>query len=268
MLNFICFGSGSSGNSSLIETENDSVIIDAGIGIRTLKKYYRQYCVNTSNIRGILITHDHSDHICSAGILSTYLNVNIYVSDKLYKKILVCNNRYRIEKKRIAVFDSEKPFKLGDFLITPFKIPHDATENFGYSLSYNDEVFTLMTDIGKPTDEVESYIKKSNYLVIEADYDTQMLSINPRYDNILKQRITGGYGHLSNQQTSQLLFDNYHDKLVFIALCHLSQENNTPDLAANTIRDKLKEKKIIDGVDYKLEILKRKEVSGPWCLIN
>jgi len=268
MLEFMCFGSGSSGNSYYLSGKNNAVIIDAGIGIRTMKKYFLNYDIDTSRINGILITHDHADHIATAGLLSTYLNVNLYVSPYVYNKLKCCALRYKVDIKRLMVVDADSAFQLGDFIINPFRIPHDATDNYGYSIQYENDVFTLMTDIGRPTSKIEYYIKKSNYLVIEADYDPEMLAINPRYDKMLKNRIVGGLGHLSNYQVSDLLLSNYHEKLNFIALCHLSQENNKPDIAFNIVKTKLEEHKLIEGVDYKLEVLKRKHVSGPWTLFR
>ena len=268
MLDFICFGSGSSGNSYLISGKNESVLIDAGIGFRTMKKHILKYCIDISKVKGILITHDHADHVASAGLLRSFLNVNIFVSPYIYNKLSAGSTKYKVSKNYITIIEADVSFQLGDFVITPFRIPHDATDNYGYSILYGDEVFTLMTDIGRPTPTVERYIKKSNYLVIEADYDPDMLAANPRYDRMLKNRIVGGFGHLSNFQTSELLSCNYHDKLIFIALCHLSQENNNPELAFNIIKNRLEEKNILEGVDYKLEVLKRKQVSGPWTLIK
>ena len=266
MLEFICFGSGSSGNSCMISNGKDALFIDAGIGIRSLKKYLYQYGVDKLKVKGILITHDHADHICSAGLLSSYINTSVYVSPKIYSKIIMKNSRYRIDRNRLSIIETEKPIKFGDFDVTAFSIPHDATDNLGYSISFENEVFTLMTDIGKPTDDIKSYISRSNYLIIEADYDIDRLASNPRYNDFLKERITCGLGHLSNQQTSQLLFDNFHKDLAFIALCHLSEENNSPELAIQTVICKLKQKELIEGVDYKLEALNRKGISGPWKL--
>ena len=264
MLDYICFGSGSSGNSCLISGKNDAVIIDAGIGFRAMKKYLFKYCVDVEKVNGILITHD--DHIASAGLLSRFLNVNLFVSPFVYNKLNGHSTKYKVDNSLMTIIEAESSFNLGEFIITPFRIPHDASDNYGYSIKYGDEVFTLMTDIGRPTSILNHYIRKSNYLVIEADYDPDMLEANPRYDRMLKNRIVNGLGHLSNCQASDLLSSNYHDKLDFIALCHLSQENNTPTLAFNAVKMKLEEKMIHEGVDYKLEVLNRKQVSGPWTL--
>ncbi len=266
MLNFISFGSGSSGNCSLLYNEEEAIMIDAGVGIRTIKKFFNQYGINASKIKGILITHNHADHISSASCLSRYLNVNLFVSPLVFNKISQMRGRYKTDKNQMTIIESGFDFKIGDFLITPFKLPHDAADNFGYSIRFQSEVFTFMTDIGRPTDEVGQFVKKSNYLIIEADYDPELLAMNPKYDYQLKMRISNGYGHLSNYQTSQILFDNFHDNLSFIALCHLSQENNKPELARSIVRNKLAERNLYEGVDYKLAVLNRAQVSGPWVL--
>ena len=266
MLNFISFGSGSSGNCSLLYNETVAIMIDAGIGIRTIKKYFNQYGINISKIKGILITHNHADHISSASRLSSYLNVNLYVSPLVFSKITQMHGRYKIDKTQMTIIEYGCVFEMDDFIITPFKLPHDAADNYGYSIEYQSEIFTFMTDIGRPTDEVERFVKMSNYLIIEADYDPDLLARNPKYDYLLKARISGGYGHLSNYQTSQILYDNFHDNLSFIALCHLSQENNNPELVSSIIKNKLAEKNKYDGIDYKLAVLNRDQVSGPWTL--
>ena len=263
---FRSFASGSSGNCYYLGTRQQGILIDAGISARQIQKCLREMDLDFQNIMGVLITHDHADHIGSAGKLSSFLNVNVYVSKLVFDNIAVSYHRYHVDKDKLTIIKAGETFSLGKFMITPFVIPHDASDNFGYKIINDDEVFTVMTDIGKPTKDVAEHIRNSNYLVIEADYDPYMLAVNPRYDKMLKNRITSGMGHLSNDQTAMMLYDNFHENLRFVSLCHLSQENNKPDLAKSIVLNKLKERNITENSNFRIEVLRRNQLSGPWVL--
>ena len=263
MLKFICFGSGSSGNSYYLSNGKEAIIIDAGIGIRTMKKYILEYGINVTKIKGILITHDHFDHSRAAGELCKLFNTKIYTSELVADK-LSGSFRSRINKDMCVCIEQYCTFNIGDFIIEPFRIPHDSADNYGYTISCGDSIFTIMTDIGEPTETVKQHIRKSNFLVIEADYDEEMLQTNKRYDAVLKRRIRGGNGHLCNTQTAELLYDHGHSDLKYVWLCHLSAENNKPELAKQTIEDYFDVRQ--KNRHFALEILKRKSPSGPWIL--
>lgn len=268
MLQFVCFGSGSSGNCSYVSNGTDAVLIDAGIGIRRLKRYIREYGLNTSILRGVLITHDHADHIKAAGYVSNDLNLKVFTTAEIHEGMR--HNYHAMRKVEMSCdvnIEKGVPFELGTTLtVTAFPLPHDATENVGYCIETTDgDTFCVMTDIGTPTDEVNTYIGKANYLMIEADFDAEMLRNGP-YPQYLKKRITCGTGHLSNDQTAQVLADNFHEGLRHVWLCHLSEQNNHPELARKTVEQKLRQYGIIAGVDFELDVLKRYMVSGPWTL--
>ena len=266
MLQFVCFGSGSSGNCSYVSNGTDAVLIDAGIGIRRLKRYIREYGLKTSILRGVLITHDHSDHIKAAGYVSNDLNLKVFTTAAIHEGM---RHNYHTMRKVEASHDVniEKgvTFELGTTMrVTAFPLPHDATDNVGFCIETADgDTFCVMTDIGAPTEEVNAYISKANYLMIEADFDVEMLKNGP-YPQHLKKRITSGTGHLSNDQTAQVLADNFHEGLRHVWLCHLSEQNNHPELARKTVEQKLRQYGIIAGVDFELDVLKRHVVSGPW----
>ncbi len=262
MLQFISFGSGSCGNCYYLGDDKNAILIDAGVGIRRLKRNMRDYGINFSNIRGIIITHDHADHIKAAGYLSSELQLKVYATLNIHegmrnnynalKKVEGCHTRY---------IETEQAFELGSFRITAYKMPHDSTENVGYKIEYGDKVFTIMTDIGAPTEQLKYLIGASNYLVIESNYDEEML-ISGKYPKHLKERIMSGTGHLSNSQTANVLAENFHEHLSHVWLCHLSEENNHPELARKTIDFKLRSYGIIAGKDFTLEVLRRKIPTG------
>lgn len=265
MLKFLCFGSGSSGNCYYLSSGQDAIIIDAGVGIRSLKKNFIKYGINHKRIKAILITHDHLDHTRSVGSLSRLLDVKVYSSAPVLSKLII-SPFSKIDSDQCVSVVEEVSFNIGNLNITPFHIPHDSAENYGYSIVCDDCRFTLMTDMGMLTEIIRKYIKISDFLVLEADYDVDRLNVNPRYDKKLKERIKSGYGHLSNIQTAEILADNYHSELKSVWLCHLSEENNSPELAKNTVKDILSDKGIIADKDFSLNVLNRKIPSGPWLI--
>ena len=266
MLTFISFGSGSCGNCYYLGSETESIIIDVGIGIRRLKKTFTEYGIRRGNIKAILVTHDHSDHIKSAGALSSELGVPVYTTQPIHQGI---QRNYTVIQKvaaeRQTCIEEGQTFEVGGFQITAFPIPHDSTANVGYFIRHADTTFSIMTDVGRVTDDVAKHIGLAQYVVLEANYDVDMLRTG-RYPEMLKERIVSGTGHLSNMQTAQALADNIHPGLKHVWLCHLSEENNHPELARKTVETHLRTYGILAGTDFKLDVLKRKFVTGPFFL--
>lgn len=266
MLHFISFGSGSSGNCSFLFTENDGLLIDAGVGVRALKKQFKDFGLHLSDVKNILITHDHADHVKSVGSLSRDKELPVWTTQGVHAGI---NNnwcvRCKIAPERVKYVQKGVSFQLGTFMVTPFGVPHDSADNVGYCIEHGGVTFVLMTDIGHLTDEMKSYISKANYLVIEADYETEMLMSGP-YPQHLKRRILSPYGHMSNQECGQALAEYATPNLRHVWLCHLSDENNHPELAEKTVKQTLRAHGIVvgneGGADFKLDVLKRKTPSG------
>ncbi len=266
MLQFISFGSGSCGNCYFISNGIDALMIDGGVGIRRLKKYMREYGVHRSQLRGMLITHDHADHIKAAGYVSTEFDLRVFTTEKVREGMMRNYHAMRkVESSRICEVKKGETFQLGSFRITPFDIPHDSNDNCGYCIESEDKVFTIMTDVGAVTDTIREYIGRTNYLVLEANYDAEMLQNGP-YPQYLKERIASGTGHLCNSQTAQVLVDCFHEQLQHVWLCHLSAENNHPELARKTVEFKLRQYGIIAGKDFQLDVLRREVPTGPWQL--
>ena len=265
-MTYISFGSGSCGNCSYLSNGKDAVLIDAGVSIRRLKRDFRAYGIKTNLLRAILITHDHADHIKAAAQVAAEYNLDVYTTEKIHEGM--CHNNHTMRKvdvnKRRNI-ESGIPFSVGSLAITAFELPHDATENMGYSIECPEGIFTVMTDVGSVTENVKKYISKSNFLVLEANYDEQMLAMGS-YPIYLKQRITSGTGHLSNSQAAQALAESFHDNIRAVWLCHLSEENNHPELARKTVelvlQNKLQEENIHKR--FLLEVLRRGTPSGPW----
>ncbi|MBQ9637019.1 MAG: MBL fold metallo-hydrolase [Prevotella sp.] len=268
MLNFISFGSGSSGNCYLLYTETDALLIDVGIGTRMLRKYFREYDVPLSRVKNILITHDHADHVKSVGKISKDLELPVYTTRAVHSGIdrNYCV-RCKIPSDRVRVIEKGEPFQLGEFHITPFSVPHDSADNVGYRIDCQGVVFCIMTDVGTFTDEMRPMVSAANYLVIEANYDVEMLKSGP-YPAYLKTRIMGSGGHLSNNECAKALAENATSSLRHVWLCHLSEENNHPELARKTVEQVLRSHGIVAGKDFLLDILKRTTPTGGFTLVD
>lgn len=262
MLKFISFGSGSSGNCYYLSTATDGLIIDIGVGIRTLKKRFKEYGIGLNSVRHILITHDHADHIKSVGSFSHDYHVPVYATPLVHKGISqnYCVQRKVAEELKVMLKVNET-VGIGDFQVKAFPVPHDASENVGYELRAEGITFVVVTDVGHITDEIKEAILHANYLVIEANHDIEMLKGGP-YPQYLKQRILSGSGHLSNAECGEALAENMTEKLRHVWLCHLSEENNHPELARKTVETILRSYGIIPGKDVELEVLRRQMPTG------
>lgn len=259
MFKFISFGSGSSGNCYYLFTEHDSLMIDVGIGVRTMKKRFYEYGLSMAAIHHILVTHDHADHVKSVGSLSTTFNIPVYATAEVHEGI--DHNRY--VRKKIApqlkhTVEKGVEIAVGDFRVRPFAVPHDSKDCVGYRIECEGKVLCLMTDVGHPTDEMKRLISEADYLVIEANHDTAMLAAGP-YPPYLKARITSGNGHMSNATCGECLADYASERLKHVWLCHLSNENNRPDLALETVSKIVEENGKVKG--YTIETLSRTQPS-------
>lgn len=267
MLKFLSLGSGSSGNCYLLQTANDAMLIDSGVGVRTIKKYLHEYGISISSVKRILITHDHADHIKSVGVISGEYNIPVYATREVHGGI---ERNYCVPKK---IPEDNRKFiekgvrvKLGDFLVTPFAVPHDSAGNVGYRIEAEGVVFCLMTDVGSVTEDMQQYIGEAQYLVLEANYDAEMLR-NGAYPEHLKVRIEGPQGHLSNHDCAEAIANHATASLKHVWLCHLSEENNHPVLALKTVEQILRSYGIIMGKDFLVEDLKRKTPSQLYELV-
>lgn len=263
---FLSLGSGSCGNCYYLGTLTDAILIDAGIGIRRMMKYLSDYGLKRDTIRAILITHDHCDHVKSAAAFAEKLGVPVYATSTVHEGI--SKNKYigkKIKPENRRDLELGSTLQIGDFSIYSFPIPHDSAANTGYSITVGDKVFSLMTDVGCATEDVNEAIKRSSHIVLEANYDPEMLKNGP-YPYPLKQRIANGMGHLSNLQTAEALIKNMHKGLKNVWLCHLSAENNNPQLAYETIESLLKETGYAVGTDLQLVVLNREKPTGVFMI--
>lgn len=258
---FFSIGSGSSGNCYYLGTNECGILIDAGVGIRVIQKALREYGVSFDKIMGILITHDHADHIKTVGCLGDKYNIPVYATQTVHEGI----HRNRTVRASLItsrrIIEKECPFFIKDFEITAFEVPHDSIDNVGYHIQFEGQTFVLITDIGRITDKIREYASKANHLVIEANYDEYMLQAG-KYPYYLKERIGNGTGHLSNRLSAEFIASICNENMRNIWLCHLSQDNNHPEIAFKTVEQALFTNGIKVGGNIKLEALSRYKVSG------
>jgi len=255
-LYFLSLASGSSGNCYYIGTSAYGILIDAGIGVRQIKKILKDHGIAFETILAVLVTHDHADHIKSVGCLGESMCIPVYASEQVHEGIL--RSRY-VEEVLIQyrrVIEKDIPFFIRDFKITAFEVPHDSSDNVGYAIEYKDQRFVFVTDAGHITDTVRAYVMKANHLVIETNYDEEMLK-SGAYPIFLKERVSSSSGHLSNRIAADFLASVYTSTLKNIWLCHLSRDNNHPELAFKTVEFRLLQEGIKVGKDVSLTTLKR-----------
>ena len=225
------FGSGSSGNCCYVGTASGGLLIDAGIREDAVESLLKSDGIGMHMIKGILLTHDHHDHIKYVyKFLRNYKGISLFCTNRVMNGIMRHHNvSRRLKDFHVPIF-KEIPFTVGDFEVTAFETSHDGTDNMGFSLQYGGRRFVLATDMGEVTPRAHFYISKANYLVVESNYDLQML-MEGRYPEHLKARIVTPKGHMDNDQTASLLKELWNKDMRYIFLCHLSAENNTPSKA-------------------------------------
>jgi len=253
---FQSFGSGSSGNCYYIGNTSCGILIDAGIGVRTIRKYLKNIGLDVENIWGVFVTHDHADHIKAVGPLGEKYRIPIYSTRKVHEGI---QRSYCVTEKLFSsrkYIEKNETVEVGEFKITAFPVSHDSTDSVGYTVEYRGKRFTIATDLGYVNEDVVAHLSQADYIVLEANYDEQMLH-EGKYPQYLKNRVAATTGHLSNDQAGVFLAEHYNEKWHSIFLCHLSRENNFPDLAYTTIQNYLETKNVEVGVHVKLVTLDR-----------
>ncbi len=255
-LTFCTLGSGSKGNSYLIATEKNKILIDAGLSAKYICTALEEIGVSANEIDGIIITHEHSDHIAGTRVLSKKYGIPLYANEKTLAE--VARKYSDIESKNLRTFNNGESFYIGGFDISPFKTPHDSVSSCGFSVYSGINKVTVATDIGHMTRNVLENLKNSDILVLEANHDLDML-INGPYNAFLKQRVQGPNGHLSNEVCGKTLAYLLDYGLNRVVLAHLSEENNTPECAYNTVIKHLNERGAEDGKDVFIEIASQNE---------
>ncbi len=227
--------SGSSGNCVCVGNDTHHVMIDCGISGKKVERGFNQYNYTTSDMDGILITHEHLDHVSGLGVIARKHGLPIYATRGTIEAIKRIKQVGRIDENLFHEIKTGEDFSIGSLTVHPIEISHDAAEPVAYILRDKDSSVGVLTDLGVYNDYIVENMKGLDAVLIEANHDRRMLEAGP-YPYRLKQRISGEKGHLSNEASGQLLGRILHDGLKRILLGHLSKENNYEELCLETVR--------------------------------
>ena len=250
MLKFCSLYSGSSGNSSLIQSKNINILVDAGVSRKKIVDALASINVGIENVSAILITHEHSDHTQSITTLSKKYNIPVYANKKTWEAMV--DKKDKISKENIMYFNNNKSFSLNDLKIVPFDIPHDAANPCGFTISDGESKISIATDIGHITTSILDNIKDSNFLLLEANYEPDVLKCSS-YPFHLKERIASPIGHLSNIEAGKTINYLANFGVKNIMLGHLSKENNFPELAYKSVLEQIENKDLNLNVASRFE---------------
>ncbi|MEG0961616.1 MAG: MBL fold metallo-hydrolase [Lachnospiraceae bacterium] len=227
--------SGSSGNCIFAASDQTSLLVDTGISGKRIEEGLNVIGQTTREIDGILVTHEHSDHISGLGVLARKYGIPIYATHGTKLAILACKSVGKIAEDLFVEIEEDKEFTIGDFTINPVAISHDAAQPTAYIFHQSNKSMAVMTDLGQYDSNLVKKMQNLDALLLEANHDVHMLQVGS-YPYYLKQRILGERGHLSNELSGQLLSEVLHDRFQTVMLGHLSKENNYERLAYETVR--------------------------------
>ena len=234
-MRFCNIASGSSGNCTYVGDDDTHLIIDAGISGRRIEAGLNDLELTTPDVTGVLITHEHTDHIGGLGVIARKYGLPIYATEGTVKAIKRMPKYKDIPDHLYHIVKADHAFRIGGFEILPLAVSHDAAEPVAYRLENNGKRASIATDLGTYDDHIVESMKDSDILMLEANHDVHMLEVGP-YPYPLKRRILGEKGHLSNDLCGRLLTALISDRLQQVFLGHLSKDNNLEELAYETVR--------------------------------
>ncbi|NLL06799.1 MAG: MBL fold metallo-hydrolase [Clostridiaceae bacterium] len=259
MMKFCSLYSGSSGNCLFVSDGKTKILVDCGMSGKRIIEALVAIGENPSELSAVLVSHEHSDHIRGAGILSRKFDLPIYANENTWNAMEQALGPVNI-KNRVC-FDNCKEFEIGNIYVKAFPIPHDAIDPVGFNFFLDNKKVTTATDIGHMTNKLLSYLLGSDLLLIESNHDIEMLKVGP-YPWPLKKRILGERGHLSNEMAGKVVAYLAKNGTKKFLLGHLSRENNFPELAYQTVYNVLSENDISVGKDIMLSVALRDRVGA------
>lgn len=254
MLKVAAIGSGSSGNATIVQSSRTTLLLDCGFTAKETIARMAALGISPSEIDGILISHEHGDHVKGVGPLSRKFGLPVWLTHGTYHRLR--DNRF----SEIHVFNAHEKFCIGDMNIDPFPTPHDAAESCQYVFEHNQVRFACATDLGICTPHVYEKIKDANALLIECNYDSDMLRTGP-YPASLQARIRSDFGHLGNDQAAGIVKRLDHAGLQHILLGHLSEQNNSDAVAAKSIMD------VVERSPERVKVL-HQHMQSPWFSVE
>ena len=258
--------SGSSGNCIYVGNENTHLLVDVGISKKRVEEGLEQLNLTGEMLSGILITHEHTDHIQGLGVFSRKYKIPIYATKGTLEGVRQYKGLGDLPEGLLVEVSANTTFSIGEFEITPFSISHDANEPTGFRVVGEEKTIAIATDLGEYNDYIIEQLKDLDALVLEANHDVHMLEVGP-YPYHLKQRVLGCHGHLSNESAGRLLCEILHEKLKYIVLGHLSKDNNFPELAYETVKLEVTMGNTpYKGEDLSLMVAERDKISKILCI--
>lgn len=259
--------SGSSGNCIYIGSDTTHLLVDVGISGKRVEEGVNTLGLDMRDIDGILITHEHSDHIAGLGVMARRYGIPIFATPGTKEAILSPQAKIGdIDESLICEIYPDDKLTIKDIEINPMRISHDAADPVAYRFKNENKRAAVVTDLGTYNEYTVESLRGMNALFLEANHDVNMLQVGP-YPYYLKKRILGERGHLSNESAGRLLSELMHDDLKTVFLSHLSKENNIPELAYEAVRvevtmiEREKEKQGISINEIDLNVAKRSEIS-------
>ena len=257
--------SGSSGNCICVGSDDSHLLIDAGISGRRIEEGLHQLDLKCEELKGVLVTHEHIDHIAGLGVLARRYGLPIYATAGTKEAILRVKSLGKVDESLFRVVEPEVDFVIGDLTVEPIAISHDAAEPVAYRIRHGEKSAAVITDLGTYDDELVAKLQDLDVLLLEANHDVNMLQVGP-YPYPLKQRILGDRGHLSNERSGHLLGQLLHDGFKAAVLGHQSKENNNEKKAYETVRlEILNGDNPYRGDDFPVYVAKRDTPSERIC---
>ena len=260
-MRMVSIASGSSGNCIYIGSDRTHILVDAGISNKRIEKSLNEIGIKGSELSGILITHEHSDHIRGLGVLSRKYGLPIYSTRETLEEIGGMKSLGEISPELFCPICHDVDFYIGDLEIKPFRIDHDAANPVAYRIQNDKKSVAVATDMGHYSQYIVDHLQGLDAILLEANHDVKMLEAGP-YPYYLKRRILSDYGHLSNENAGRLLSCILHDQMKHIFLGHLSKENNYEELAYETVRLEISEGDTpYRADDFHITVAKRDQMS-------
>lgn len=238
MLKIYPLFSSSSGNMYLIESNTTNILVDVGVSYKKCKNALCSIGKSFEDISAIFITHEHKDHISGLPLIIEKENIPVYSSELTCKYINSIIDKKKIENSNINCIFKGQAVNILDISVTPFDISHDAVEPFGYKIQCEDSVITIATDLGVMTNTVMEHLHAADFAVVESNYDKDIL-YSGNYPFMVKKRIDSTDGHLSNVDSSSAIIELAKAGKRNFLLVHLSENNNMPVLAHETLTSSL-----------------------------
>lgn len=253
--------SGSSGNCIYVGSDAGHILIDAGISGKRIEEGLNGIGLKTAEMQGILVTHEHIDHVAGLGVLARRYGIPLYATQGTIEAVKRMKSVGKIDESLFHVIQPEVEFRVGDMTIEPISISHDAADPVAYKIKQGKKKAAVMTDLGFYDARIVQTLQNLDVLLLEANHDVRMLQTGP-YPYPLKQRILGDRGHLSNENCGRLLGEVLHDNFKTVVLGHLSKENNYPQLAYETVRVEVEMgENPYRADDFPMHVAKRDEAS-------